>query len=193
MKTLTLYFYLILGLSACNEGSREITDSSEQSTITETRYESTVNQTLDEAELPDYGAPNFRFRDSFTASSPEEVAATDAGTNTVNAAPPSSTTSVVETEPTVVPNTEENTSTTQTEKPKDQQTAHVVNLPKNDTLNVRKRAGTTNPILEKLAPNSKVTITGESKTTKDGQEWFEIITQNKNTGWVNNHYLKLNK
>lgn len=189
MKNLTLHICLILGLSACNEGSQEVTDLPEKPAITETRYESTVNQTLDEAEQANVQTPNFRFRDSFTEPSPSTENPTADTTNTV-AAP--STTPVNEPEA-VLPTIETNSSKAQTGSTQAQQTAKVVNLPKNDTLNVRKRAGTNNPILEKLAPDNEVIVTGETKTTKDGQQWFEIITQKKITGWVNNHYLKLKK
>ncbi|CAA6812600.1 MAG: Unknown protein [uncultured Thiotrichaceae bacterium] len=185
MKNLILHTLLIFGLSACNEESREITNSPDKSTVTETRYESTANQVQDDTEKPNTQAPNFRFRDSFTADSPStEEAPTSDTTNKVTAERTStpSTTHMAEAKP-VTQATEENEA---------QQTANVINLPKNDTLNVRKRAGTNNTILEKLAPNDKVIVTGKSKTTKDGQQWLEIITKKKVTGWVNDHYLRLN-
>lgn len=195
MKNITLHLCLLLGLSACNEGSRETTDSPEKSTITETRYESTVNQTLNEAEQPNSQAPNFRFRDSFTEPSPSNENPTIDPTNSVaEETTTTPTTPAMEAETVnVTTKTAKGATKEKTSDVPAQQTANVVNLPENDTLNVRKRAGTNNPILEKLAPNSEVIVTGATKTTKDGQEWFEIITEKKNTGWVNNHYLKLNK
>lgn len=193
MKKLTLPIFLILGLSACNEGSREITDSPEKPTITETHYESTVNETLDEAVKPDTQAPNFRFRDSFTEKTTSAAPSAPAVETESVAEMPNDTEASAPKTLTTIPTAETTATEAKAESTPAQKTAKVVNLPENDTLNVRKRAGTNNTVLDKLAPNSSVTVTGESKTTKDGQQWLEIITEKKITGWVNDHYLKFNE
>lgn len=189
MKNITLSFLLIFGLSACNEDTSEISESPEKSTITETRYESKVNEALDdEVKTPNTEAPNFSFRESFTENTPSaETPNTESNkeTNTVEA----TSTPTAEAMP-VTSSTE--TASAQPVVSQTLKTANVVNLPPNDTLNVRQRAGTNNTILEKLPPNSTVMITGESNKTKDGQQWLEIITEKNIKGWVNDHYLKPN-
>lgn len=72
--------------------------------------------------------------------------------------------------------------------------AIVINVASNDTLNMRSGAGTKFKIVEKLSPGAIIMATQNyTKPADSKHQWVKIISATGKAGWVNTHYLKIQK
>jgi len=67
----------------------------------------------------------------------------------------------------------------------------VINVPKNDVLNIRRRPDHRSPKVGRISRSEKCVMVIGTGYAPNGQKWYQVDYR-KTIGWVNAHYLVWN-